>query len=151
MRNLIHRIATAAAIIAIGAVLSGCAGTKLGDLITKGEAAITKLATAQVPAKALYVVATAFAGTEKLATAYIKLPVCRAADKRACRPFVAGLTDTANDWINKGDAAAAQALAFYDAHPTELGPSGLYDAIIAADTALSGIMTQNPSKPASGG
>ena len=124
--------------------LGGCGpGTQLGNLVSSVEATFTAAASAKVPAKALYAASTTFAGVEIALASYGKLPVCRKAPSLSCRVYKPGLRDSINAKLRDGRTARDAALAFYDEHPDELAPSGLYDALVAATQALQKIQADN--------
>ena len=81
-----------------------------------------------------------FDALEATATNYLRLPRCKTGGPIACRdPNVTAKIVPA---VRSGRAARNQLEAFIGSHPGQLGPKGLYDALIAATATLQTIFAQ---------
>lgn len=93
-----------------------------------------------VPPSAVIVAANSFDGVEATATNYLRLKKCSATTGPVCRdPAVTAKIIPA---IRAGRTARNNLEAFMQANPGALGPSGLYNALVAATTTLSQILAQ---------
>lgn len=127
--NMIMRRTVLALVVAIG--LSGCANV---------ERAWDTLTTSQVSPTVVIVAANTFDGLEATATNYLRLPRCTGANGPVCRDPRA--TSQIIPAVRAGRAARNALEDFLRSHPGQLGPSGLYDSLIAASNTLQAIFTQ---------
>jgi hypothetical protein len=109
----------------------------------KLETVYSAATTSTVPAKSIYVAANAFNVVETAATGYVQY--CTP------NPTPAGCNDTVivNDiipTINKGVTARKTLTAFVNAHPGELGDSGVYDALVTATSTLQTLLAANDKR-----
>lgn len=130
------------AIAGLALSLGGCGpGTKLGDFVSTVKASVGALSSASVPPKAVLVAATAFDGAERIAEQYLRLPICQVSLTRACRN--PALTEPIAGAVSDGRAARDTALTFLKDHPGQLGPSGVYDALVSSTGLLKKILKDN--------
>lgn len=115
--------------------LSGCAA--LGKLDT----AIGVLTGATVSPQAVIIASNTFDALEATATNYLRLKKCNGTNGPVCRdPAVTvKLVPAVISARNARNALEG----FLKAHPGELGPSGLYDALQQAIATVSDIVAQN--------
>lgn len=117
------RAAVAAGLIAFA--LSGCAQ------LTNAWNTVTG---AQVTIQTVSVAASSFDALEATATNYLRLPKCTGSNGPVCAdPAIVAKIVPA---VRSGRAARNNLEAFFQAHPDQLGPSGLYDALVAAAATL---------------
>lgn len=116
-------------LVVVALVSSGCS-TPFGERLNAAVSLVTSASAATVDPKVVIVAAQTFDAMEVTAKNYLKLrrcngsngPVCRS--PAATRPLIAA--------VHSGRTARKNALAFLKAHPGQLGPSGLYDALNAS-------------------
>lgn len=114
--------------------LSGCAD------ITRLINAASTVGTATVDPRTIIVARDIFNGVEVTATNYLRLKRCGATTTPVCRdPDVTAKIIPA---VYSGRAVRNSLTQFLRAHPGELGPKGLYDALIQATDTLQLIFTQ---------
>lgn len=118
-----------ALVLAVG--LSGCANV---------QRAWDTLTTSQVSPTVVIVAANTFDGLEATATNYLRLPRCTGSNGPVCRDRYA--TSQIIPAVRAGRAARNALEAFLRTHPGQLGPSGLYDSLIAASNTLQAIFIQ---------
>ena len=120
-----HTIRAAAAAGLIALALTGCAQ------LTNAWNAVTG---AQVTIQTVSVAASSFDALEATATNYLRLPKCAGSNGPVCAdPAVMAKLVPA---VRAGRAARDNLESFFQAHPEQLGPSGLYDALVAAVSTL---------------
>jgi hypothetical protein len=117
------KILTSVALCALVA-MAGCA--KLNTVIS----AVT---TSNIPAKTMYVGISAFNVIETPAIAYVSYCSVKVAPV-GCDDAV--IQTKIVPAINSGITAKKTLLAFLQAHPGQLGDSGVYDALVTATSAL---------------
>lgn len=99
-----------------------------------------KLTGSSVSTNAVYVAANTFDALEVTGTNYLRLPKCTGSNGPACRdPAVTAKIVPA---IRAGRVARVNLQAFQKANPGALGPSGLYNALVAANSTLQGVYSQ---------
>jgi hypothetical protein len=104
--------------------MTGCA--KLNTVLS----AVT---TSSIPAKTLYVGISAFDVIEAPAIAYVNYCTVKAPPAGCDDVTIQTKIEPA---INNGITAKKTLLAFLNAHPGQLGDAGVYDALVAATSAL---------------
>jgi hypothetical protein len=123
---LYRRIAALAIVGVLAIPVAGCAngfGQKVSNVFTAAT-------TATVDPQAIIIAANTFDGLQATAKNYLRLPRCSAASGPVCRnPAVTPSIITA---VHSGRDARKKALAFLKAHPGQLGPQGVYDALQGA-------------------
>lgn len=92
---------------------------------------------AKVSPTAVVVAVNAFNALEATATNYLLLPRCVTGGPVICRQSAA--TQPIKRAVLSGRAARNKLTQFYAEHPGELGPKGLYDALVAATDTLQAI------------
>lgn len=132
-------IATLVALVFIGPVVAGCqsGGTGLFQTFSNVASVATQ---ATVPTKQVVLARQAFNAVEVTATNFLKLPTCDGANGPICSPAAA--TQPTIDAVTSGRLARNNLTAFMKAHPGQLGPKGLYDALTAATTTLQSIIAK---------
>jgi len=118
------RAAAAAGLIAL-APMGGCAQLENSWNAVTG---------AQVTIQTVSVAASSFDALEATATNYLRLPKCTGGNGPVCAdPAVTAKLVPA---VRAGRIARDNLEAFFQAHPDQLGPSGLYDALAASVATL---------------
>lgn len=119
------------ALVALAAVLSGCASlTKTWDIVTG----------ATVSPAAVVVAGNAFDALEATATNY--LVFCRSNRASAtCIGYVKARKQIIPA-VRSGRVARNNLEAFLSANPGQLGPSGLYNALVSSINTLQGVAAQ---------
>lgn len=116
---------------ALAAPIGGCAQVqKTYEIVTS----------AKVSPTAVVVAVNAFNALEATATNYLQLPRCVSGGPVICRQPSA--TQPIKNAVLSGRAARNELVRFYAAHPGELGPKGLYDALVAATNVLQNVYLQ---------
>lgn len=100
----------------------------------------TTLTGAQVSPQAVIVAANTFDALEATATNYLRLRKCTGTNGPVCRDPAA--TAKIIPAIRAGRVARNNLEQFLKDHPGQLGPSGLYDALVTANTTLQGVFAQ---------
>lgn len=123
------RVAFAAALALT--TLTGCQEfQKIQDFIA--SASSTK-----INVDAVVLASQAFNASEVVAAGYLRLPICAPATRPVCRePSATPMIEGA---ILAGRKARDELQNFVRTHPDELGPQGVYDALITATTALESV------------
>lgn len=123
-----NRIKSLFAIALLGLTLAGCAGlTKTYDIITG----------ATVSPAAVIVAANSFDALEATATNYLTLVRCNGSNGPICRDPKA--TKAIIPAIRSGRVARNNLEQFLKDHPGQLGPSGLYNALVTSINTLQGV------------
>lgn len=118
-----------AAALVVG--LAGC---------TNLQNAYNTLTGASVSPTAVYVAANAFDAVEATATNYLRLPRCHTGGPVVCRSPAA--TAQIIPAVRAGRVARTNLENFMAQNPSQLGPSGLYNALISATNTLQAIIAQ---------
>lgn len=118
-------------ILVLALALGGCANL---------ENAFQVLSSTSVSPTAVVVAVNAFDALEVTATNYLRLPKCKSGGPIACRDR--GVTAKIIPAVRSGRYARNQLESFIAAHPGQLGPQGLYDALIASTNTLQAIFGQ---------
>lgn len=128
------RIALALALVFGASALTGCAG--LSNLKSNWDA----LTSVQVSADAVIVAANTFNALEATATNYLSLKRCTGSNGPICRSPAA--TKKIVAYVRAGRQARDAAEEFVRTHPGTLGPTGLLDALSAANGGLQAVFAQ---------
>lgn len=123
-----------AALVMVGMLVMPIAGCAKGGFVERAHNVFTAATTASVDPQALIVAANTFDGLQATAKNYLRLPRCSTVSGPACRspaatPFIIKTVRAGRDARNK-------AIAFVKAHPGQLGPQGVYDALQGAVSEL---------------
>ena len=116
------------AIAAVALSLGACAQT--AQFIDKVQTAVEKVADVKVDRNAVALAVDAYDASALTAAAYLRLPICRTGGTAICR-------DPKNTQVLKrallaGREARNQLLDFLERNPGQLGPKGVYDALVSA-------------------
>lgn len=126
-----RKIALIVAALMLAIPAGGCANLKN---------AWETLTTSQVSPTAVIVAANTFNALEATATNYLRLKRCDGTNGPVCRdPAVTAKLIPA---IRSGRVARTNLEQFLRDHPGQLGPSGLYDSLLAATATIQGIYAQ---------
>lgn len=99
------------------------------------------LSGAKVSPQAVIVAANAFNALKATATNYLRLPRCKTTGAPViCRSPQA--TKIIIPAVRAGTVARNNLEQFMREHPGELGPSGVYDALVASSNTLKGVFAQ---------
>ena len=96
------------------------------------------LTSQQVTVTTVAVAGNTFDALEATATAYLRLPKCSSTSGAVCRDPSA--TKKIIPAVRAGRVARNNLEQFFVAHPGQLGPQGLYDALQASITTLQGVI-----------
>ena len=118
--------------LALVGSLGGCANVQTAwDVLT----------TSQVTPQVVIVAGNTFDALQATATGYLRLPKCTPSNRPVCRdPLVTPKLIAA---VRAGRVARNNLEQFFNDHPGQLGPQGLYDAFKAAIDTLQTIVVQN--------
>ena len=117
-------------VVSLAFALAGCAQLTNAYNVLTGTS---------VSPTAVYVAANAFDAVEATATNYLRLRRCSASSGPVCRdPKVSSQLIPA---VRAGRIARNNLEAFMKAHPGQLGPTGLYDALTGATATIRSIET----------
>lgn len=119
--------------------LAGCAGE-----LTKLQAAYADVTSSSVPLNDLVLARQTFNAVEVSATQYLGLKRCDGATVICRSPAATKIIVPA---IRSGRVARINLATFMREHPGQLGPSGIYNALVAANSTLNGTLscaTQSP-------
>lgn len=114
--------------------LTGC------STFGKIETAFGVLTGATVSPQAVVIAANTFDALEATATNYLRLKKCIGANGPVCRD--PGATKVLIPAVQEARGARNDLEAFLKAHPGQLGPSGLYDALQTAIARVESIVKQ---------
>jgi hypothetical protein len=115
------------AVLCVVAIISAGCATPFGERLQSAVSIISSASAATVDPKVVIVAANAFDALEVTAKNYLKLPRCNGNNGPVCRSPAA--TQPLISAVRSGRVARRNAIAFLKAHPGELGPGGLYDAL----------------------
>lgn len=132
----INRGVVALALCAVAALSSGCA-TPIGEGFTS---AVASLNDAKVSPAVILAASNSFDAVQVTAENYLRLPSCKRATTVICREPAA--TKPLGNAILAGRKARDAAQDFLRSHPDELGPKGLYDALMASVATARAIFNQ---------
>ena len=137
-------LATLAVIALVGPVVAACSTTGgtggFSGFITKVENAVSVATSAKVPRDDVVLARNAFNALQITATGILRVRTCDGTNGPICRPPT--ITKPIIDAITAGRKARNDLTTFLKTHPNELGPKGLYDALLAANSTLSAIIAQ---------
>lgn len=127
-------------IIRAAALAAGLSALALTGGCAQLENAWNAATGASVSPQVVIVAANSFDALEATATNYITLPACTGSNGPVCADpaAVAKIVPA----VRAGRIARDNLEAFLAAHPDELGPSGLYDALTGAISTLQGAFAQ---------
>lgn len=119
--------------------LAGCSGTNpLIEFKDRVSNAYSVLTEAKVSREAVVLARTTFDAAEVTATNYLRLQRCTPMNRPVCRE--AKYTQPIEVWILKGRDARNRLTLFMKQHPNELGPKGVYDALVEATRGIRSIV-----------
>jgi hypothetical protein len=117
-----------AALLAVG--LFAVAGCTAVDRVTTAYDVLT---TAKVSRSAVVIARSTFDALEVTATNYLRLKRCDGSSAICRDPSISRTVIAA---VRSGRVARDGLTVYFRSHPGELGPSGLYDALVAANNTL---------------
>lgn len=130
-----NRLIRFAAALTLAAFAAGCsADSKRFTAIENTVAVITQ---AKVPPEVIVTAASAFDVIKVGATQYVRLPRCTGSNGPACRD-PARMADLKKA-VEEGTDARDKLKLFLRQYPGELGPKGLYDALVASTDVIANI------------
>ena len=120
---------------AIVLLLSGCAGTRLGDFIETVKSATT----GSISPEAIYIAANTFDSVEVSATNYLNLKKCPQNAPFCRQP---GVAKKLVPLIRAGRVARNNAVQWAKDHPNQLAERSLYDSLTGITSTIQEMMRQ---------
>lgn len=128
----------ALAVVAMAMMVTGCA--QLQSTWQKIETAYEVVTTQEISPRAVYVARNAFNAVEVTATQYLKLRRCDGSNAPICRD--PAVTPKLIATVRSGRLARNDLTKFMKDHPGQLGPRGLYDALVGATNTISDMLAE---------